>query len=246
MPRSGLPQVVKLTPHDYITNIQQRLGNRLWRAVSVLRLLRGPSAGTRGNLQPSRGHAEALRVRFTPWSAASNSRTLALPRNPGGSLLRSPGRLIFSLPLPVPGRSAALDVCVASSVAAAARGDAAQAAFDRKLSYDRTAATDYSLPPSYLDGGRTTAPSRERFSTQQTLPPVEPGSRCGNMRSKSLSCGGELPSLVQFCRILRCEQWLFVGIIDRALHHWGHVPPLDGEPSDHDHADFETGHSDTR
>ena len=37
----------------------------------------------------------------------------------------------------VPGRSAAMDVCVASSNAAAARGDAAQASFDRKLSHYR-------------------------------------------------------------------------------------------------------------
>ena len=37
----------------------------------------------------------------------------------------------------VPGRSAALDVCVASSIAAAACGDAAQTAFDRKLSHKR-------------------------------------------------------------------------------------------------------------
>ena len=37
----------------------------------------------------------------------------------------------------VPGRSAALDVCVASSIAAAARGDAAQAAFDRNLAHNR-------------------------------------------------------------------------------------------------------------
>ena len=34
-----------------------------------------------------------------------------------------------------PGRSAVLDVCVASSIAAAARGEAAQAAFNRKLSH---------------------------------------------------------------------------------------------------------------
>ena len=33
---------------------------------------------------------------------------------------------------------------------------------------------------------------------------------------------------------------LFTGIIDRALHHWGHVTPLDGGPGDHDHADSET------
>ena len=25
-------------------------------------------------------------------------------------------------------------------------------------------------------------------------------------------------------------EWLFAGIIDRALHHWGHVPALDGGP----------------
>ena len=37
----------------------------------------------------------------------------------------------------VPGRSAALDVCVASSNAAAARGDAAPAAFDRKILHYR-------------------------------------------------------------------------------------------------------------
>ena len=34
--------------------------------------------------------------------------------------------------------------------------------------------------------------------------------------------------------------WLFAGIIDRALHHWGHVPSLDGGPGDHDLDDFET------
>ena len=33
---------------------------------------------------------------------------------------------------------------------------------------------------------------------------------------------------------------LFAGIIDRALHHWGHVPVLDGEPGDHDFDDSET------
>ena len=31
-------------------------------------------------------------------------------------------------------------------------------------------------------------------------------------------------------------EWLLAGITDRALHNWGHVPPLDGRPGDHDHA----------
>ena len=35
-------------------------------------------------------------------------------------------------------------------------------------------------------------------------------------------------------------EWLFAGIIDRALHHWEHVPALDGGPGDHDLDDFET------
>ena len=35
-------------------------------------------------------------------------------------------------------------------------------------------------------------------------------------------------------------EWLFAGIIDRALHHWKHVPALDGGIGDHDHADSET------
>ena len=58
------------------------------------------------------------------------------PRNPGGSQLRNPGLPIFSLLLS-PDAGAALDVCVASSNAAAVRGDAAQAASDRKLSHYR-------------------------------------------------------------------------------------------------------------
>ena len=35
-------------------------------------------------------------------------------------------------------------------------------------------------------------------------------------------------------------EWLFAGIIDGALHHWGHVLPLDDGPGDQDHADSET------
>ena len=59
-----------------------------------------------------------------------------------------------------------------------------------------------------------TRPTRERFSTQKTLPPAGTDSRCrrnhfiagGNTKSKSLSCGGEQPWHVLFCRIHRREQ----------------------------------------
>ena len=69
---------------------------------------------------------------------------------------------------------AALDVCVASSIAAAARGDAAQAAFDRKLSernQENEATGDYRSPVWTADG--RPHPSLGRFSTQQTLLPAE-------------------------------------------------------------------------
>ena len=35
-------------------------------------------------------------------------------------------------------------------------------------------------------------------------------------------------------------EWLFAGIIDRVLHHWGHVPAFDRGPGVHDLDDFET------
>ena len=35
-------------------------------------------------------------------------------------------------------------------------------------------------------------------------------------------------------------EWLLAGISDRALHHWGHVLPLDGGLRDHGRADSET------
>ena len=35
-------------------------------------------------------------------------------------------------------------------------------------------------------------------------------------------------------------EWLLAGIIGSALHHWGHVPPLDVGTRDHDHANSQT------
>ena len=32
-------------------------------------------------------------------------------------------------------------------------------------------------------------------------------------------------------------EWLVAGVIDRALHHWGHVPALDGGPGDDSETD---------
>ena len=104
---------------------------------------------------------------------------------------------------------------------------------------------------SGLRMGDRTQPSPERFSTQQTLPPVRTVSRCrrnhfsadGNTRSKSLFYGGEQPWHEQFCQIHRLGQnGSSLVSFDRALHHWRTCPslfPLDGGTGDHDHADSE-------
>ena len=101
---------------------QQTLGG--WWAVSMLRLLPRPTVGARRSLQHSRSYARTLCVR----SRSGLQHELAEPgiTTVPRRLTASPSRLadIFTTAA-VPGRSAA--------IAAAGRGDAAQAAFDRTL-----------------------------------------------------------------------------------------------------------------
>ena len=133
----------------------------------------------------------------------------------------------------VPGRGAALDSCVASPNAAAARGDAAQASFDRKLSHYRDEISDlrtpkHSLSTSCLDcrRGDHTRPSREHCRTLQTLHPAGTASRCRRnslqrrwiheiqialLRRRAAMTRAVLPNLSA-----RAE-WLLAGIIDRAF-----------------------------
>ena len=89
--------------------------------MPVLRFLPGPTVGA-ATLKPRTTRA------FTPWSAARNWQYHGT-QGPTASQSR-PADTFTTAADPV--RSAALDVCVASSIAAAARGDAAQAAFDRE------------------------------------------------------------------------------------------------------------------
>ena len=73
----------------------------------------------------------------------------------------------------LPGPTAALDVCVASSIAAAACGDAAQAAFDRKKIGELRQQGIHYRPLVWTADGRPHPAALERFSTRQTLPPAE-------------------------------------------------------------------------
>ena len=95
--------------------------------------------------------------------------------------------------------------------------------------------------------GDRTQPLLERFSTQQTLPPIGTVSRCrrdhfcagGNTRYKSVFYGREQPWHEQFCQIHRNGQNGSSLVSLKALHHWRHVLPLGGGPGDHDYADPE-------
>ena len=103
--------------------------------MPLMRLLRGPTVGTRRNLQRRRSHAR----HYACVHAVLCGLKLADPditTEPRGSQLRNPGRLIFSPPLLSPDAVRPW-TCVASSIAAASRGDAAQAAFDHKLLHYR-------------------------------------------------------------------------------------------------------------
>ena len=106
----------------------------------------------------------------------------------------------------VSGRSAALDVCGASSNPASARGDAAQKAFERNTSHYRrqnprpACPRDRALSPS-LDSRRSTTPGSHTkpCSTQQTSRRAATGNKCqrrpsntgGNIKSKLPSSSAE-------------------------------------------------------
>ena len=133
-----------LTPHDCITNVQKRLGNGVWRGFGQCRLCgsfldpqleHGEACST---AEATRGHYACVHAVVCGIQLADPGITTE-PRGPTKAQSRSAD--IFTTAA-VPGRSAALDVCVASSSAAAARGDAVQASFDRKLSNDRNEIPD--------------------------------------------------------------------------------------------------------
>ena len=103
---------------------------------------------------------------------------------------------------------------MASCIAAAARGDAAQAAFDRKISHCRNEIGELRQQGIQYRPPVRPLTSPEHFSTRQTSPPVETGSICrrnpfiagGNTTSKSFSCVGGPTWHAQFSRILQRGQ----------------------------------------
>ena len=93
--RGKCPDATRLRYQCAKKTRQQTLGG--WWAVSMLRFLTRPTVGTCRNLQHSRRHARTPRVRSRCGLRLETCRPWQ--RNPEGSPLRNPGRLIFSPPL---------------------------------------------------------------------------------------------------------------------------------------------------
>ena len=128
-----------LAEADYIIGVQKRLGARVYEEAAECRLCGVP-------LDPKLRHselcstAEATRGHYACVRALVSGLRLADP-----GVTTEPRGLTDTMARPadiftnaaVPGRGAALDVCIASPSAAAASGDAAAAAFRRKLRHYR-------------------------------------------------------------------------------------------------------------
>ena len=124
---------------DYTANIQKRLGARVISGDVHCRLcgaLLDPQlehAEVCATAEATRGHYACVRALVGGLRIADPSVTTE-PRGLTTTQARPADILTIAA---VPGRSAALDVCIASPNAAAAQGDAAEAAFRRKLRHYR-------------------------------------------------------------------------------------------------------------
>ena len=147
-----------------------------------------PTTRVGGNLQRRRSHSGTLRMRSCRlwWTKTCGPKH---PQNQEDSQKHNADRQISSLSL-LSQDAARLWMCVGSPNAAAARGDAAQAAFDRKLSNFRhtglqsqtCAAKAFTVDPSSGQLGHHTLPSLERCSTRQTSHPAATANRCRRNR----------------------------------------------------------------
>ena len=237
--------------------MQKRLGNRTWTGFGQCRL-----CGSFLDPQLEHGEtcstAEATRGHYACVHAVLGGETLADPgitTEPGGlTATQSRPDDLFTTAA-VPGRSAALDVFVDSPNAAAARGDAAQAAFDSKLSNYRHEIPDLRDQAIHYRPLVWTPDGRSHPAITRTLQCAADIASRGNgqqMSAKSLQRRWKHEIQIALLRRRAAmtlavlpnpsarAEWLLAGVIDRALHHWGHVPPLDDGTGDHDHPDSET------
>ena len=128
-----------LSQSDYVHNVRRRLGARMYCGREACRLCGSPldaeleHSDTCATGEATKGHYAVVRAVVEGLKTADPGVTTE-PRGLSSTQARPADILSIAV---VPGRSAALDVCVASSNAAAAAGDAADSAFKRKLRHYR-------------------------------------------------------------------------------------------------------------
>jgi hypothetical protein len=124
-----------LSATDFVANVQKRLGNRVYTGTAPCRLCGAvldahlEHSETCSTAEATRGHYACVRALVDGLRLADPAVTTE-PR--GLTTTTSRPADIFTTAV-VPGRGAALDVCVASPNAAIAMGDAADSAFRRKM-----------------------------------------------------------------------------------------------------------------
>ena len=241
VPRACLPQVAprrragSVLTHDCITNVQKRLGRswtgfgrRICGSFMDPQLEHGPAAPP----MPNRGHYACVR-------AVLGGLKLADP-----GIIMEPGGLTDTQSRPAdlftaaafPARSEALDVCVASPNEAAARGDAPQAAFDRKLSHHWQKLQDLRNQGIHYHPLVWTADGRSHPAVIRTLQYAADiaSSHDGQLMSAN-SLQHKWKHEIQTALLPRRAamtwavlpnpsaraEWLLAGINDGALNHWG-------------------------
>ena len=128
-----------LAEPDYVVSVQKRLGARVYEGCSCCRLCGSPldpqleHSETCATAAATRGHYACVRALVEGFRLADPGVSTE-PRGLTDTAARPADILTAAA---IPGRSAALDVCVASPCAAMALGDAAEAAFRRKLRHYR-------------------------------------------------------------------------------------------------------------
>ena len=138
---------------------------------------------------------------------------------------------------------------MASSMAAAARGDAARATSDRKLTHYRNEIGELRQQNIHYRPLVWTADGRPHPAVTRTLQyAADIASNRNGQHQSAKSLRRRWKHEIQIALLQRraataravlpnpsaTAEWLFAGVIDRALHHWGHVPVLDEGPGVHD------------
>ena len=184
-----------LPPHDYITNVQKRLGNRVWTGFGQCRL-----CGSFLDSQLEHGEtcspAEATRGHYACVHAVLGGLKLAdagITTEPRG-LTEAQSRPADIFTTTVRGRSAAVDLCLSqrSSSSTVRKQPLIEnphtAANKYQIFVIRASSTARSSSSARLFGqqmGGRTRPSPEHCSTQQTSHPAATANRCRQNRSNT-------------------------------------------------------------